>query len=100
MEQTQKWVNLSVKEKIQYSLAAMFGIASIAIGFVAFILLMEIPGSVITISLCWASTCCALIGISLHFKHEMSEFQSKVNDRLMHLDNDIEKIDKAIEESS
>lgn len=91
MENPIKWKSLSVKEKIQYSLAAIFGASSIIIGFVAFILLMEIPTSVITISMLWASVCCGLIGISLHFRNELTEFKSKCDDRLNNIDKEIDE---------
>lgn len=86
------WSSLSVKEKIQYSLATMFGVASIIIGFVSFIILMTIPASVIGISALWASVCCGVLGISLHFRNEMIQFDTEVKDKLNHIDNVISKL--------
>ena len=81
------WSNLNIKEKFQYSLAVMFGISSVIIGFVAFIILLEIPASVIGISALWASICCGIIGIGLHFKSQMMEFDTEVKQRLKDIDN-------------
>lgn len=81
------WSNLNIKEKFQYSLAVMFGVSSVIIGFVAFIILLEIPASVIGISALWASICCGIIGIGLHFKSQMMEFDTEVKQRLKDIDN-------------
>lgn len=81
------WSNLNIKEKFQYSLAAMFGISSVVIGFVAFIILLEVPWNVTGISALWASICCAIVGISLHFKSQMMEFDTEVKQRLNDIDN-------------
>ena len=83
----ENWNNISIKEKFQYSLAAMFGVASVVIGFVAFIILMNIPWSVIGISFLWASICCGVLGISLHFRNEMMEFDTEIKERLNDIDN-------------
>lgn len=91
MENNNKWSGLSVREKIQYSLAALFGIASVVIGFVAFIILLEIPNSVIGISALWASVSCGILGISLHFRNQMVDFQTKVRDKLDGLDDEINR---------
>lgn len=83
----ESWKDISIKEKFQYSLAAMFGVASVVIGFVAFIILLEIPASVIGISALWASICCGVLGISLHFRNEMTQFDTEVKQRLSDIDN-------------
>lgn len=83
----ESWKELPIKEKFQYSLAAMFGISSVVIGFVAFVILLEIPASVIGISALWASICCGVLGISLHFRNEMIQFDTEVKQRLNDIDN-------------
>lgn len=83
----ENWKELPIKEKLQYSLATLFGVASIVIGFVAFIILLEIPASVIGISFLWASVCCAIFGISLHFRNQMMDFDTQVKNRLNDIDN-------------
>lgn len=91
------WKLLPVREKIQYSLALIFGIASVAIGFIAFIILLEIPGSVIGISALWASVACGILGITLHFRNAMVEFQTDVKKKMKELDNELdEKLDKRL----
>ena len=83
----ESWKDISIKEKFQYILAAMFGVASVVIGFVAFIILLEVPWNVTGISALWASICCGIVGISLHFKSEMMEFDTQVKQRLNDIDN-------------
>ena len=83
----ESWKDISIKEKFQYSLATMFGVASVVIGFVAFFILMEVPWNVTGISALWASICCGIIGIGLHFKSQMMEFDTEVKQRLNDIDN-------------
>lgn len=77
-----KWSELSVKEKSQLIVAFSFGAASIILGFVSFILLLYIPGSVITMSGLWASVTCTVLGIAQYFKTEMAEFRTKINEEI------------------
>jgi hypothetical protein len=84
------WKELPVKEKIQYFLAVLFGLASVAIGFVAFIILLNIPSSVIGISGMWASVSLGCIGIGMFFHNKMVEFETKVDERLSRLKYDAE----------
>ena len=86
------WSSLNIKEKFQYILATMFGVASVVIGFLAFIYLMEVPWNVTGISALWASICCGIVGISLHFKSQMMEFDTEVNKRLNDIDNVLGKL--------
>ena len=88
----ENWKDISIKEKLQYSLATLFGVASIVIGFVAFIILMEIPASVIGISALWASVCCGILGITLHFRNQMMDFDTEVKNRLNDIDNVLGKL--------
>ena len=85
------WKELPVKEKIQYFLAVLFGVASVSIGFVAFIILLEIPSSVIGISGMWASVSLGCIGIGMFFHNKMIEFETKVDERLSRLKYEDEK---------
>lgn len=85
--ENQNWKELPIKEKFQYILAAMFGVASVVIGFLAFIILLEVPWNVTGISALWASICCGVLGISLHFRNEMVQFDTEVKQRLNDIDN-------------
>ena len=86
------WSSLNIKEKFQYILATMFGVASVVIGFLAFIYLMEVPWNVTGISALWASICCGIVGMSLHFKSQMMEFDTEVKQRLNDIDNVLGKL--------
>jgi len=81
----QKWVDISVKERIQYFLAVLFGVSSVAIGFISFIILLDVPTSIIGISGLWASVSLACIGISMYFHNQMIDFQTKVDKKLQRL---------------
>ena len=77
-----KWKDLGVTDKTKLSLSVILIVASIALGFVSFIMLLEIPTSVIWLDMLWLSTGLAVLGISSYFHNELVQFQIKVNDRL------------------
>jgi len=86
-----KWKELGIGDKIKFSIAASLVVASVVLGFVSFIILLEVPTSVIGLDGLWLSTALAVLGISAHFKNEMVKFQSNVNDRLNRINkNDYE----------
>lgn len=85
---TNKWKDLGAADKLKLSLSAGLVVASIVLGFISFILLYEIPGSVIGLDGLWLSTALAVMGISSHFKNELVKFQSEVNSRLNKLDEE------------
>lgn len=94
IDETQKWSQLGFKDKANYIMALSFSAASIILAFVAFILLLYIPTSVITMSSLFASFAMALMGIGLYFKNKLVEFQTKCDNRLKEIDVEIEKISK------
>ena len=77
-----KWKELGFKEKSQYLMAIGFGVASIVLGFVSFIVLSFIPTSVIAMSGLWASVACGIFGISMYFKNEMMELNEEIHKKI------------------
>lgn len=86
--ENKKWAELGAATKIKLSSAAALVVASIILGFVSFIILLEIPTSVIGLSGLWLSTALAIMGITSYFHNEMVQFQSEVKTRLKKLDNE------------
>ena len=89
---TRSWKNLGFGDKLKFTIAVTLVLASIVLGFVSFIILFEIPGSVIGLSGLWLSTALAVLGISSYFHNELVSFQNKVTERLNKLndkDNDL-----------
>lgn len=84
--ENKKWQELGAATKIKLSSAAALVIASIILGFTSFIILLEIPTSVIGLSGLWLSTALAIMGITSYFHNEMVQFQSEVKTRLKKLD--------------
>lgn len=85
---TRKWRDLGVGDKIKLSIAAGLVLSSVVLGFISFIILLEIPTSAIALDGLWLSTALAILGISAHFNNEMTKFQAKVSDRLDRIDHD------------
>lgn len=84
--ENKKWNELGAATKVKLSIAAGLVIASILLGFVSFLMLLEIPNSVIWLDGVWLSTALAVLGISSYFHTQMVEFQSEVKTRLDKLD--------------
>ena len=84
---TRSWKDLGFGDKLKYSIAGTLVFASILLGFVSFIILFEIPGSVIGLSGLWLSTALAVLGISSYFHNELVSFQNKVTERLDKINN-------------
>jgi len=81
-----KWNELGISDKVKLSIAGVLVISSIVLGFVSFILLMEIPTSVIGLDGLWLSTALAILGITSYFHNELSHFQTEVKTRLKNLE--------------
>lgn len=81
-----KWNELGISDKVKLSIAGILVISSIVLGFVSFILLMEIPTSVIGLDGLWLSTALAVLGITSYFHNELSHFQAEVKTRLKNLE--------------
>lgn len=84
-----KWKELGFGEKIKFTIAGSLVTASILLGFISFIILLEIPTSVIGLSGLWLSTALALLGIASYFDNEMIKFQNNVHEKLKRLDTNI-----------
>lgn len=92
------WKELGFGEKLKFTIAGSLVTSSIALGFISFIILLEIPTSVIGLSGLWLSTALAILGIASYFNNEMIKFQSDVQDRLQrlhkkHIDDNDELLD-------
>ena len=83
-----KWKELGISDKVKLSLAGVLVFASIILGFLSFLLLLEIPTSVIGLDGLWLSTALAILGITSYFHNEMSHFQAEVKTRLKKLDEE------------
>lgn len=83
---SRKWAELGAGEKLKLSLAGILVAASIILGFVSFIVLLEIPTSLIGLDGLWLSTALAIMGITSYFHNELVQFQSEVKTRLKKID--------------
>lgn len=81
------WTDLGFSDKFKLTIAGVLVAASVILGFVSFIILLEIPTSVIGLEGLWLSTALAVLGIASYFHNEFVEFQGKVAERLNRLDN-------------
>lgn len=82
---TRSWKELGFGDKMKYSLAAFLIVSSVVLGFISFIWLAMIPGSVIATSGLFGSEALALLGISSYFYNELVKFETKVDKRLNNL---------------
>lgn len=95
------WRDLGASEKTKLALSIFLIIASVILGFISFIILNEIPGSVIGINGVWCSTALALLGITAYVNTEIVKMRTKVDDKIeeldeveqRHLKNDEEKVE-------
>lgn len=87
------WKELGANEKIKISLASFLMVSSVVLGFISFIWLEMIPGSVIATMGLFGSEALAILGISSYFHNELVHFQSEVKTRLSRIDknNDVEE---------
>lgn len=85
---SRSWKDLGFSEKFKISIAGGLVLASIALGVVSFILLLEIPTSVIGLDGLWLSTALAVMGIAGHFHNELVHFQSEVKSRISKIDEE------------
>lgn len=80
------WKELGAGEKTKLGLSIFLIIASVILGFISFIILNEIPGSVIGINGVWCSTALALLGITAYVNTEIVKMRTKINDKIEELD--------------
>lgn len=85
-----KWSELGAADKFKLSIAGILVMSSIVLGFISFVILLEIPTSVIGLSGLWLSTALAILGITSYFNNELIQFKGKVQDRLNKIDKNTE----------
>lgn len=86
LRDNRSWKDLGFGEKIRYSLATLLIVSSIILAFVSFIILLEIPSSVIGTAGLFGSEALGILGIASYFSNEIIKFQSKVDAKLNELD--------------
>lgn len=86
-----KWSDLGAKEKSQLILAYSFAGASILLGFISFIWLTYIPGSVLGACGMYGSFACAILGIGVYLKTQILEMKTEVKNKLAVLDKEIDE---------
>lgn len=77
-----KWSEIGVSEKVKLSMSVLLIIASIVLGFVSFIVLWEIPTSVIGLNGVWLSTALGLLGIGAWVDTTMAKVKTEVQETL------------------
>ncbi len=82
-----KWCDLDIQDKIKMIIAISLVAASIILGFVSFVILLEIPGSVLGLEGLWLSAALAIFGIASYFHNELVQFKSEVKCRLNNIGN-------------
>ena len=87
LRDNRSWNDLGFGEKIRYSLATLLIVSSIILAFVSFIILLEIPSSVIGTVGLFGSEALGILGIASYFSNEIIKFKSKVDAKLNELDN-------------
>ena len=86
LRDNRSWNDLGFGEKIRYSLATLLIVSAIILAFVSFIILLEIPSSVIGTVGLFGSEALGILGIASYFSNEIIKFQSKVDAKLNELD--------------
>ena len=97
IQDNRSWKELGIADKIKLSLAVGLVVASVVLGITAFLILYEIPNSVIGIDGLWLAAACSILGISMYFHNSLISFETKVNERLNKIDKKIDEDDKTVE---
>ena len=92
-----KWGDLGASEKTKLSLSIFLIISSVILGFVSFLILNEIPGSVIGVNGVWCSTALALLGITAYVNTQVVKMKTELTERMNELDDIDTKINHAEE---
>lgn len=82
-----KWVDLGASEKTKLSLSIFLIISSVILGFLSFLILNEIPGSVIGVNGVWCSTALALLGITAYVNTQVVKMKTELTERMNELDD-------------
>ena len=81
-----KWDELGASIKTKLIISCSLVASSIILGFISFVMLLEIPTSVIYLDGLWLSTATGVLGISSYFHTKMVQFQTEVKTRFKELD--------------
>ena len=91
----QKWNELGASEKTKLSLSVFLIISSVVLGFISFLILNEIPGSVIGINGVWMSTALALLGITAYVNTQVVKMRTQLAEKMNEIDDVETRINKA-----
>ena len=91
----QKWNELGASEKTKLSLSVFLIISSVILGFISFLILNEIPGSVIGINGVWMSTALALLGITAYVNTQVVKMRTQLAEKMNEIDDVETRISKA-----
>ena len=91
----QKWNELGASEKTKLSLSIFLIVSSVVLGFISFLILNEIPGSVIGINGVWMSTALALLGITAYVNTQVVRMRTQLAEKLNEIDDVETRINKA-----
>ena len=83
----QKWNELGASEKTKLSLSIFLIISSVVLGFISFLILNEIPGSVIGINGVWMSTALALLGITAYVNTQVVKMRTQLAEKMNEIDD-------------
>lgn len=99
LNEKEHWKDLGASEKTKLTLSIFLIAASVILGFISFIMLYEVPGSVIGINGVWCSTALALLGITAYVNTEIVKMRTQVKDKIEELD-EIEQRHQVAEEDN
>jgi hypothetical protein len=91
----QKWNELGASEKTKLSLSIFLIVSSVILGFISFLILNEIPGSVIGINGVWMSTALALLGITAYVNTQVVKMRTQLAEKINEIDDVETRINKA-----
>lgn len=82
----EQWKDLGFSEKTKIVLSIFLIIASVILGYISFVILFEIPESVIGINVAWLSASLGLLGITAYVNTSVLKMQTKINDKIEEID--------------
>lgn len=91
----QKWNELGASEKTKLSLSIFLIVSSVVLGYISFLILNEIPGSIIGINCAWMSTALALLGITAYVNTQVVKMRTQLAEKINEIDDVETRINKA-----
>ena len=82
-----KWIDLGASEKIKLGLSVFLIGSAVVLGFLSFLILNEIHGSVIGINGVWCSTALALLGITAYINTQVVKMRTDVAEKIQEIDD-------------